>query len=182
MPNLPPPPRPANSNSDSGISLRKSAQHSAPPELNEDERLTAMLCHASSLLWLPLLLLGIPIPFANILLPFLVWLVKREDSSWIDRHGRESINFQISMFIYSVILIMLSVAIAIVMLLILNSQPVGTSAFTYLLGFVLLGYGSFVLFWSVIQLVLVVWASIWAQRGRKFRYPLTIRFLSTPRL
>lgn len=174
MTDLPPPPRPGKPKSN--IPLSKSTA-----TLNDDERLTAMFCHVSSLLWLPLLLVGIPIPFANILLPFLVWLVKREESPWIDRHGRESLNFQISMFIYGLLLLIAGVVIAIVLVLVFNSQPPGTNISTTILGFVLLGYGSFLLFWSLIQLVLVIWAGVRAQQGRKFRYPLTIRFLPTPR-
>ena len=33
----------------------------------------------------------------------IVWLVKRGDSPEIDEHGKESLNFQISMLIYNVI-------------------------------------------------------------------------------
>ena len=35
--------------------------------------------------------------------PLIVWLVKRGDSPEVDAHGKESLNFQISMLIYDAI-------------------------------------------------------------------------------
>src|SRR6202163_2237326 len=55
------------------------------------------LCHASALL-------GVLLHFPGHLLgPLIVWLAKRGDSPEIDAHGKESLNFQISMLIYSVV-------------------------------------------------------------------------------
>ncbi|NEP28916.1 MAG: hypothetical protein F6K49_45980, partial [Moorea sp. SIO3I6] len=36
-----------------------------------------MLCHLSSLLWIPLLIMGLPIPLANLAGPLMIWLNKR---------------------------------------------------------------------------------------------------------
>ena len=56
-----------------------------------------ILCHASALL-------GVFFHFPGHLLgPLIVWLAKRDDSTEIDAHGKESLNFQISMLIYNVI-------------------------------------------------------------------------------
>src|ERR1043166_4720319 len=56
-----------------------------------------ILCHASALL-------GVFFHFpGHILGPLIVWLAKRGDSPEIDAHGKESLNFQISMLIYNVI-------------------------------------------------------------------------------
>ena len=47
---------------------------------------------------------GFFVPWAgHILGPLIVWLAKRGDSPEIDEHGKESLNFQISMLIYNVI-------------------------------------------------------------------------------
>ncbi len=55
------------------------------------------LCHASALL-------GVFLHFPGHLLgPLIVWLVKRDDSPEIDAHGKEALNFQISMLIYNVV-------------------------------------------------------------------------------
>jgi len=79
-----------------------------------------------------------------------VWLAKRDDSPEIDAHGKESLNFQISMFIYDVIAGILCIV---------------------LIGFVLL----FALW--VLNIVLVIIASIKASEGQLYRYPFTIRLI-----
>ena len=56
-----------------------------------------MLCHASALLGFFFHFLG------HLLGPLIVWLVKRDESPEIDAHGKESLNFQMSMLIYDAI-------------------------------------------------------------------------------
>jgi hypothetical protein len=103
-----------------------------------------ILCHASALL-------GVFLHFPGHLLgPLIVWLAKREDSPEIDAHGKESLNFQISMLIYN--------AIAVVFCLVL-------------IGFVFLA-----VLW-VLNAVFVIVASIQASDGKFYRYPITIRFI-----
>src|SRR5947207_15542787 len=60
-------------------------------------RTWCVMCHLSALA-------GFVIPGAgHILGPLIVWLVKRGDSAEIDAHGKEALNFQISMLIYNVV-------------------------------------------------------------------------------
>src|ERR1700716_1714121 len=64
---------------------------------SSDVRMWNVLCHATALA-------GFFVPWAgHILGPLIVWLAKRNDSPEIDQHGKESLNFQISMLIYNVI-------------------------------------------------------------------------------
>ena len=110
-----------------------------------DVRTWCVLCHASALL-------GFFIPWAfHILGPLIVWLAKRGDSPEIDAHGKESLNFQISMLIYNLVAGVLCLL---------------------LIGFALL----FIL--HILNLVFVIVASIKASEGKLYRYPLTIRFLN----
>src|SRR5438876_8735377 len=60
-------------------------------------RTWTVLCHASALAGLFFHFLG------HLFGPLIVWLVKRGDSPEIDAHGKESLNFQLSMLIYDVI-------------------------------------------------------------------------------
>ena len=53
-----------------------------------------MWCHLSSLA-------GLIIPGANILLPLLCWLSRKDTSRFVNFHGKESLNFQINMLLYS---------------------------------------------------------------------------------
>jgi uncharacterized Tic20 family protein len=104
-----------------------------------------VLCHASALL-------GFFFPRAgHVIAPLIVWLVKRGDSPEIDAHGKESLNFQLSMLVYS--------AISAILCLVL-------------IGFVLLAI------LHILNVVLVIIASIRASEGKFYRYPITIRFLS----
>jgi uncharacterized Tic20 family protein len=108
-------------------------------------RTWCVLCHASALLGLFLHFLG------HIFGPLIVWLLKRGDSSEIDAHGKESLNFQLSMLIYE--------------------------AVAAVLCFVLIGIPILILLW-VLNTVLVIVASIKASEDKLYRYPLTIRFLT----
>lgn len=102
------------------------------------------LCHASALL-------GVFLHFpGHLLAPLIVWLAKRDDSPEIDAHGKEAVNFQLSMLIYNVV--------AAVFCLIL-------------VGFVFLA-----VLW-VLNAILVIVAAIHASDGKFYRYPMTIRFL-----
>jgi len=103
-----------------------------------------ILCHASALL-------GVFLHFPGHLLgPLIVWLAKRDDSPEIDAHGKESVNFQISMLIYN--------GIAVVFCL------------------VLVGFAFLAVLW-VLNAVFVIVASIQASDGKFYRYPMTIRFI-----
>ena len=60
-------------------------------------RTWCILAHATALV-------GFLVPVAgHIVGPLIVWLAKRQDSPEIDAHGKESMNFQISMLIWNVI-------------------------------------------------------------------------------
>lgn len=89
-------------------------------------------------------------PFGWVLGPLLVWLLKRHDHSFVDYHGKESLNFQISVIIYGLISALLCLI---------------------LIGWLLL------LVLAVAQIVLVIIASIKASNGEYYRYPLTIRLI-----
>ena len=67
------------------------------PAVFSNVRTWNILCHASALL-------GVFLHFPGHLLgPLIVWLAKRDDSPEIDAHGKEALNFQISMLIYNVV-------------------------------------------------------------------------------
>jgi len=96
-------------------------------------------------------LAGFFVPWAgHILGPLIVWLAKRSDSPEIDENGKESLNFQISMLIYNVIAgVLCLVLICFILLAILH----------------------------ILNLVLVIIASIQTSEGKSYRYPMTIRLI-----
>src|SRR5467141_3367751 len=116
-----------------------------PPPSSSDVRTWCVLCHASALLGLFFHFLG------HIGGPLIVWLVKRGDSPEIDQHGKESLNFQISMLIYNVVAGILCLI---------------------LIGFFLLAI------LHILNVVFVIIAAMRASEGRIYRYPLTLRLIS----
>ena len=113
-------------------------------QVQSQDRTLPVLCHV-------LALAGFAgIPFANVLAPLFLWLWKRESNPDVDQHGKESLNFQISMTIYTI-------AAAATLLVFIG---------ILLLPIIL-----------VANLVLIVLAALEASRGGFYRYPFTIRFL-----
>lgn len=109
----------------------------------ESERNWAMFCHLSSFA-------GLVVPFGGIIGPLICWSARRQDSEFVDRNGKASLNFQLSMLLYTIICIPLMFVI---------------------IGFVILG-GLIVL-----EYVTVIMASIKASRGEEYQYPLSIPFV-----
>ena len=96
-------------------------------------------------------LIGFFVPIAgHIVGPLVIWLAKRDESPEVDAHGKESVNFQISMLIYNVIAALLCIIlIGIPILIILH----------------------------FLNIVFVIIAAIQASDGKLFRYPLSIRLI-----
>jgi uncharacterized Tic20 family protein len=123
--------------------------------LQRSDRAWPVLCHLSALL----LFLGIP--FGNIIGPLIAWLIKRGDSAEVDYHGREALNFNISWTLYMIVAGLMTVALMFI-----------------LIGFLMLPLliGAAIIV-PIVQLILIIVASVKAGNGEYYRYPLTIRFL-----
>ncbi len=114
------------------------------PEILREERNWATICHLSGFAFFIL-----P-PIGHVVAPLILWLLKRHDSTFIDEHGKEAVNFQISISIYGIlcfILVFLVIGLAMALLLFL--------------------------FWAICM----IYAAIQANDGMSFRYPLIIRLL-----
>ena len=93
---------------------------------------------------------GFVFPLGNVLAPLILWLIKRSDSPYLDRAGKEAINFQISYTIYAVV--------------------------AGLLCLVLIGLLLFPILF-VAWVVLMVVAAVKTSNGEEYKYPFTIRLL-----
>ena len=108
-------------------------------------RTWCILAHATALV-------GFLVPVAgHILGPLIVWLAKRQDSPEIDAHGKESMNFQISMLIWN--------AIAAILIVVLIGIPI-------------------LILLHILNIIFVIVASIQASEGKLYRYPLAIRLIT----
>ena len=109
--------------------------YGTPP--TADEKNLALLAHIGTL-------------FGGFIVPLIVWLVKKDESAFVARHAKESLNFQISLIIYIV-------ASAILM-------------------FVLIGI--FLVFaLALFSMIVVILATVAASQGKDYNYPLCIRFI-----
>lgn len=115
-----------------------------PPLVTEEDRTLALLCH----------LLGI---FTGFLGPLILWLVKKDSSAFLDHHGREALNFQIT--------------------LLLAFMSLG--AVTVVLMFIFVGVLLIpvIIALQVLAIIAEVLAAVAAQRGEWHRYPFCLRLV-----
>ena len=110
----------------------------AAPIPTQDEKNLALIMHVLSLVGFSLI--G----------PLIVWLVKKDESAFINAQGRELLNFQLSFLIYVIVCIPLCFVLIGIPLLII------------------VGLASFIL--TIIGLVK-------ATEGKIYRFPVTIKML-----
>lgn len=126
-----------------------SDEFSAPPvdvawTPSKEERLYAAACHFA----------GLPIftaiALANVIAPLVIWLIKKDTMPFVDAHGKESLNFQITAILaYIVAFITACVGV----------------------GFLLIAVV------AVLQIIFPIIAGIAAYDGKPYRYPLTLRLI-----
>lgn len=126
-----------------------------PPSPQDNYNVWAMACHLSPLV-------SFVFPFAFIVVPLLIWLIKKPESSEVDFHGAESINFQISMMIF---FILLGVFCSSFMLL----------NFAFGITSLILGAVGLLLY----QCICMIVAAVKAYNRTEYRYPLCFRFIKT---
>jgi uncharacterized Tic20 family protein len=97
--------------------------------------------------------------FAWIVVPMIFYLLEKDKRSFVAWHAREALNFQISITIYY------TLAVPIMCLFFID-------AWFLLAGFLL------VALLGLFELVAIILASLAAGRGQRYRYPLTIPFVS----
>ncbi|MGR7811866.1 DUF4870 domain-containing protein [Lacinutrix undariae] len=124
-------------------------------------------------------------PLGNIIAPIILWIVNKNKSQFIDAHGKQAINFQMSIFIYAIILGTVSVPFFVFNIFsdfnfldfnvfesihINISKP---SPLLYITGFLsIVGILGFIL-----EIVFIIKASLTAREGKLYNYPLTINFI-----
>jgi len=106
------------------------------PETSRDARNMAMLCHV----------LGIVGFFA----PLVIWLIEREKHRFVDEHGRDAMNYQISLLLYYLV--------------------------SSLLAFFLIGI---FMLWVLTgaHVILIVIGAVKARHGKPWHYPIAISFI-----
>ncbi len=118
-------------------------QSSNLQQIERQTRIWAMLLHFS-------IFLGCIVPVAGLIAPILIWQIKKHDLPGIEVHGRNVVNFIISMLLYSIIAILLCF---------------------FMIGFALLPV------LGLIGIVFPIIGGIKANDGEAWSYPMMIRFI-----
>ena len=121
-------------------------------EPSKEERKWAVLDHLSAFIGF----LGVPV--GAVLGPLLVWFLKKDDLPFVNEQGREAVNFNLSLILYSVILGLIGITLFAM-----------ESSLTWVVG------GLFFIL-SVYWIYQVISAAVHAYKGIHFHYPLTVHF------
>ena len=117
--------------------------HPGAPAAPLDEKTWSLLLHISQLC-------GFLIPFAGLVVPIVLWQIKKDESAIIDRHGRIVANWMITAFITGIVFFCLS--------------------------FVLIGIPLLIIL-GVLCVVFPIIGGIKASNGEFWPYPMSYRFL-----
>jgi uncharacterized protein len=109
-------------------------------EVQAWERTYATFTHLSALAF-----------FAPVVVALVLWLIKKEESPFVNDHGKEAVNFQISLVIYW--------AVAVVLAYICVGLPLMVAT-------------------VVLGLVGCIMGAVAAKNGRYYRYPMCLRLVS----
>lgn len=115
------------------------------PEEKEN-RNWAMIAHVSSLSSF----IGIP----GFIGPLIVWLTKKDELPFAAEQAKEALNFQISLIIYTIVCVILTITVI--------GAIVGIPGLIAVV---------------IIEVVFTIIASIKAGEGQGYRYPMTIRLI-----
>jgi uncharacterized Tic20 family protein len=115
------------------------------PSATPEQRTYALVMHLS-------LIASHFVPLALVVAPLVMWLIKKDESAFLDDHGREATNFQLSLLLYALLIGALSIV----------SCGIAAVAFIPL---------------YVLAIVGMVLGAAAANRGEYFRYPACLRLI-----
>jgi uncharacterized Tic20 family protein len=137
----------------------------------KEDRTWAMVAHLSAFA-------GHVFPFAHIIAPLVVWLVKKDSSEFVDIEGKESVNAQISVTIYVCLAIPFCLLLLAVPLLAgFVTAPVSLVLLLPALPFCVFAGIPLMLGIYVANFILVIVAAMAANDGRPYRYPFILRLV-----
>ncbi|MGZ0016830.1 DUF4870 domain-containing protein [Yeosuana sp. AK3] len=125
------------------------------------------------------------IPLGNFIGPIILWVSNKDKSEFIDAHGKQAINFQISVLLYAIILGTISIPFFIFNLF--NGFEFidfhGFQDFHINIGkpspllYIGSALGGLAVLGFILELVFIIKASLKARDGELYQYPLTINFI-----
>jgi len=128
-------------------------------------------------------------PLGNFIAPIVLWTLNKE-KPFVDVHGRGAINFQLSIFLYTLLIGLLCIPffaifatnfVSLVETLERHGNDFRLSDIQHMTGYIILfGIAVCLLFGLfVLELYAVINATMHAAKGKLYRYPICIPFLKT---
>ncbi len=147
--------------------------------MTSNEKNTSALIHLSTLS-------QYIIPFGNFIFPIIIWSSKKNDSEFIDTNGKQALNFQLSMFLYTLLLILISIPVLLYSIFKnVSLKDIENGDFVIdqlsagnITGIVIIAAIAFMLlcFSKITEFILIIIAGVKASNGESYKYPFTINF------
>ena len=130
------------------------------------------------------------IPFGNLIAPLILWSAQKNKSKFVEKHGRDAINFQLSILIYTIALVIISIPFFVWQAiklegsnghLIINDHFHTHGDFSNMSTLLIIAIivGTLALGLAIFEIVSVISAAIKASNGENYKYPLAINFIKT---
>jgi len=128
------------------------------------------------------------IPLGNFIFPIILWTTNKDKSEYVNEQGKQTINFQLSLFVYSLVLAMIAIPTLLIAVFrdasfnaVINNDDLVFDNLSLgehpgLLTFGIMAVVLFV-FLKVAEFFLIIHASVKTSNGDNFKYPLTIPFI-----
>lgn len=133
-------------------------------------------------------------PFGNFVIPLVLWTANKKEYAFVDHNGKQAINFQISLLLYSIIIGIVSIPFFISFFPNLfdidffglhslnnfNKPNINLVSDQFKLGTWLLPLGISGLLHGalfIVNIVYTILATLKTNEGETFEYPLTIKFI-----
>lgn len=133
----------------------------------------AFLMHISSFA-------GYLFPLGSIITPLILWQTQKNKNDFLNTHGKEAVNFNLSFSLYIFVLSasIVSFFFGNILHLIEGIDHIDFGndySFSGIFGFI--GIASLVSFVALVKIALIIIAAMKANNGELYKYPFTIQFL-----
>ncbi|HEX5743818.1 MAG TPA: DUF4870 domain-containing protein [Flavobacteriaceae bacterium] len=127
---------------------------------------------------------GYFLPLGSVLVPLIIWNLKKEESEFIDQHGKEAVNFNLSFLLYYLVLFMALFPIFFKTIFNMVTHMEHMDHFESMNHMLEFGgwfsiFGIILLFgtMSIFKFIVIILAAVKAQQGAIYNYPLRIKFI-----
>ncbi|QEE49567.1 DUF4870 domain-containing protein [Flavobacterium alkalisoli] len=127
------------------------------------------------------------IPLGNFIFPVIIWSIKKQESKFVDYNGKQIINFQLSLLVYSLLLVIIAVPLLLYTVfsgMDFNSidafnnmeQQFTTGRISGIAAIAIIAAVLFITL-KFVEFFLIIYASVKNSNGENYNYPFTIKFI-----